>query len=146
VHRNSLRNWESGERDISAECLVALHRVGYNTNWVLTGQGPERLDALGSSQAVKLDEATLRKSLEILKWAFQIQGAVYDATRDPDLLAMTYDYLIEEDPVVATDKSNVHDFLKRLAERRAGGANDVQRATGRGPGRRDPGPGSGTGG
>jgi hypothetical protein len=52
---------------------------------------------------------------------------VYDAARDPDLLVMTYEYLSEEDPAVVPDKNNVHDFLKKLAERRAGGAGNVER-------------------
>jgi hypothetical protein len=44
IHRNTYRSWEIGRTDISGEGLRALALLGWNPMWVLTGNGPERLD------------------------------------------------------------------------------------------------------
>ncbi|MDC8804257.1 helix-turn-helix transcriptional regulator [Halomonas pacifica] len=49
VHKNTLGGYERGERSPDAEILRALVGLGYNANWVLTGEGPERLTALGDA-------------------------------------------------------------------------------------------------
>lgn len=46
VHKNTYARWERDEAGISAEGMSALVRAGWNANWILTGQGPERFDAL----------------------------------------------------------------------------------------------------
>lgn len=45
VHKNTLGGYERGERSPDAEFLRALVMLGYNVNWVLTGEGPERIGA-----------------------------------------------------------------------------------------------------
>lgn len=42
----SYTRWERGVREISIEGLQALIGAGWNVNWLLTGQGHERLEAL----------------------------------------------------------------------------------------------------
>lgn len=43
AHRNTLGNYERGTREVSASVLTALHDLGWNISWILTGEGPERL-------------------------------------------------------------------------------------------------------
>lgn len=46
VYKNTYSRWERGEREPSASDVALLVREGWNANWLLTGEGPERLDAL----------------------------------------------------------------------------------------------------
>lgn len=67
------RNYESGFRHPSPEFLVSLIRSGWNANWVLTGEGPERLPAGGRvseepasyASSQELSEETLSIALEL---------------------------------------------------------------------------------
>ena len=59
----------------------------------------------------------ITEAIKLLAWAFDLQGARYDPSKDPDLLAETYAFLIEHDGSVTPD--NLVDFSKRLAEKRA---------------------------
>ncbi|ACL73559.1 putative phage repressor [Thioalkalivibrio sulfidiphilus HL-EbGr7] len=43
VHKNSIGNYERGERTPDADFLRKLMDAGYNANWVITGEGPMRL-------------------------------------------------------------------------------------------------------
>lgn len=69
------------------------------------------------SQATRLDPETIVAAVKLLSWAFELQDAVYDPAKDPDLLADTYAFLMEHDGKVTPD--NLVDFSKRLAEKRA---------------------------
>lgn len=46
IHKNTIGTYERGEREIGAKAMGALVREGWNANWILTGDGPERFDAL----------------------------------------------------------------------------------------------------
>lgn len=76
VHKNTYGRWERGEREMGAAALAGLHSIGWNLNWVLTGEGPERLEALqdsgfsgnaasqaAASQPVRLADITLAVQL-----------------------------------------------------------------------------------
>lgn len=43
IHKNTLGNYERAEREMGALPLIRLVRLGWNANWLLTGEGPERL-------------------------------------------------------------------------------------------------------
>ncbi len=43
VHRNTYRSWEEGKTNVGIEAVMALSLKGWNANWILTGEGPERL-------------------------------------------------------------------------------------------------------
>lgn len=47
VHKNSIGNYERGERTPDAEFLERLMQVGYSANWVISGIGPMRLRDIG---------------------------------------------------------------------------------------------------
>ena len=44
IHKNTYGGYERGEREIGADALASLVEQGWNTNWLLTGEGPQRLD------------------------------------------------------------------------------------------------------
>lgn len=46
VHKNTLGGYERGERHPDSELLSALISLGYNANWVLTGQGPMMMEVV----------------------------------------------------------------------------------------------------
>lgn len=71
VHKNTLRRYEANDRDPDADFLLALTRLGYNTNWILTGKGPKWLppdlvdpqdlmvrDVLGGDQAAARERSS----------------------------------------------------------------------------------------
>lgn len=63
-------NYERDERVPDAEALAALVKEGWNANWILTGEGPERLDGWAgpaTSQGERLDEATLCEAIEAVE-------------------------------------------------------------------------------
>ncbi|WP_162615861.1 helix-turn-helix domain-containing protein [Solilutibacter oculi] len=72
VYKNTYSRWERGEREPSASDLIHLCREGWNINWLLTGKGPERIDAekQGSSGA-KLDPEMMQKAVESAIGVFQ---------------------------------------------------------------------------
>lgn len=45
LHKNTLGNYERGEREMGVTALARLVALGWNANWLLTGEGPERLGA-----------------------------------------------------------------------------------------------------
>lgn len=48
VHKNTLGNYERGEREVSASALRSMVYLGWNANWLLTGEEPKRLDDYGT--------------------------------------------------------------------------------------------------
>ncbi|EMT5435811.1 helix-turn-helix transcriptional regulator [Stenotrophomonas maltophilia] len=45
VSKTTYGRWERGIREIGSDGLAALVKLGWNANWLLTGDGPERLDS-----------------------------------------------------------------------------------------------------
>ncbi|HRO88347.1 MAG TPA: hypothetical protein PLH21_10035 [Chiayiivirga sp.] len=58
AHKNTYGHWERGRTDIAADAIAALVELGWNANWLLTGEGPERLDAyeLARSEPMRLQD------------------------------------------------------------------------------------------
>lgn len=68
AHKNTYGHWERGRTDVSAEALAALVGLGWNANWILTGEGPERLDGLqpavqSQSQDVSAEDLNIAMQL-----------------------------------------------------------------------------------
>jgi len=51
VHKNSLGNYERGERTPDASFLLKLMAAGFNPNWVLSGEGAMRLEGIADQVA-----------------------------------------------------------------------------------------------
>lgn len=85
VHKNTYARWERGETSISAEGLEALMREGWNANWILTGEGPQRLedtrrvaDQEGSyAGSQELSEEAITIALQITDDIIRDEGARY---------------------------------------------------------------------
>lgn len=72
VAHRTYASYERNERTPDATALAPLVAEGWNANWILTGEGPERLEQLGSeqvglSQPARLDEAMLREAIEAVE-------------------------------------------------------------------------------
>lgn len=59
IHKNSLGHYERGNRVPDAAVLLKLVEMGFNANWVLTGEGSK--DAKESREALTQDIEKLRK-------------------------------------------------------------------------------------
>ncbi|HEL4296593.1 TPA: helix-turn-helix transcriptional regulator [Stenotrophomonas maltophilia] len=51
IPKSTYVRYERGEREPDLRTCLALHSAGWNLNWVLTGEGPERLADLGGAVA-----------------------------------------------------------------------------------------------
>ena len=60
--------WERGESDMATDSLGYYAGMGWNMNWLLTGVGPERLDAEG-------EQAALERGLEFTRqWRAELEA------------------------------------------------------------------------
>lgn len=98
VHKNTLGKYERGEREIGAEALLALVRMGWNANWVLAGEGQPRLSAAAPRIAEPaaseypsgrgLDQARLRTAIELVERA--LGGSEIDPRAKASLVETIY--------------------------------------------------------
>ena len=97
------QNYERGDRMPVADVLLALYRLGWNSNWVLTGTGPETLERLSNkafgvgeepgnyqSQALIPDKLTL--AVQLAQQA--LDGDVLDPPDYAELLGLIYHALV----------------------------------------------------
>jgi hypothetical protein len=103
VALRSYAHYEHGTREISALVLQRLSELGFNANWVLTGQGAERqISALGigadagRSQPARLDPEKLRFALEVVEEALAASGRAADPAGKAHLVAKIYETFLEE--------------------------------------------------
>lgn len=59
IHKNTLGTYERAEREMGALPLIRLVRLGWNANWILTGEGPETR-AAAESQPVGLSPGNVQ--------------------------------------------------------------------------------------
>lgn len=70
VHKNTYARWERGEREIGADGLKRLVELGFDANWILTGEGEpvpgEVIVGAGAeSTSQSLSETVLNIALEL---------------------------------------------------------------------------------
>lgn len=127
LHKNTLGTYERAEREMSALALLRVVRLGWNANWVLTGEGPERLDTLEFGEPA-LPSQSVRA--EDLSMAVQLAQEALDGRTLPppqygELVALIYDALVHGLPsaqVIALARPAARGLQKGVDD---GGGRDV---------------------
>lgn len=119
VHKNTYARWERGEREISADALVKLSQEGWSPAWILTGEGPARLDEAvpETAQVMKnaaesaLDAVSREQGDAFNEVMFHVASAYVDeasgewadqlAPGRAQLVAAVYDILAANKPATA---------------------------------------------
>jgi DNA-binding XRE family transcriptional regulator len=77
LHKNTLGTYERGEREIGGLSVAAYVAKGWNANWILTGEGPEQLEAAFQSHSQDLSESNLNIALEYTDDIIRATRATY---------------------------------------------------------------------
>lgn len=103
IHKNTLGTYERAEREIGALPLIRLVRLGWNANWLLTGEGPETRAAAG----VDTDSRTAGSvvagvshtmNLDVLRMAIGLADQLLGRTTPPDyaeIVSLIHDLVLE---------------------------------------------------
>lgn len=114
AHKNTYGHWERGRTDVSAAALAELVVLGWNANWLLTGEGPERLDDLqskGSQPATTVDLDVMQEAVEGTLEIIQRTGRKPDLPGMARIISLLYaEFLVGPDP-----ERPVAEVLARLA-------------------------------
>ncbi len=94
----SLRNYESSNQIPGGEAILALMHAGINANWLLTGEGPMRIEDLAGG----LDRERMRISLKAIEMGLKATERVMAPAAKAELLLAVYDLL--EDSSVTEEK------------------------------------------
>lgn len=122
VPLRTYQTFEQDKREPDLRTLTALHDLGWNINWVLTGEGTERLEALQDkgSQPARPDLAILKSAVEVLERALDEAGATTtDAAGRAELLVAVYE-LLEEGAALDAAERIVASMLRAVSK--TGGA------------------------
>ncbi len=139
------QNYERGDRMPVADVVLAFYRLGWNANWILTGEGPERLEGLSNkalgvtdvgavyqSQSVRLDRAILKRSTAILDLAIEMAKVTVSQPLYAEFLADVYEHLVatevEADAFVAITRELMEKLsqIQGAANGRAGPTTDKE--------------------
>lgn len=55
IAKNTLGNYERGEREIGAVALIGLMALGWSADWLLSGEGPQRRSGAGLGVVENVD-------------------------------------------------------------------------------------------
>ena len=76
VHKNTLGHYERGARELGADALRSLVYAGWNANWVLTGEGPERIDQVAAAPESQFErQGRVKIAVQLLREAEDAAGA-----------------------------------------------------------------------
>lgn len=127
VHKNTIGTYERGEREIGALALAGYVAQGWSSNWILTGEGPERLDSqtAQASQSLRLDRGRLRSASRLLEMALDMADREITADRRVAVLADLYEWLADHGDALTPD--NLVDFNAYLSARIKTGVSDEGR-------------------
>jgi transcriptional regulator with XRE-family HTH domain len=94
----SVHSWLSGEtKSLRANVLMATARaLNVLPEWLATGRGPMRAGAPAGRHAglpLRLDREALQTAIRLLEDVFAVDGLEFDAVKQADLIASTYEEL-----------------------------------------------------
>lgn len=73
IAQRTYAGYERGERELGALSMRLLMEMGWSANWLLTGEGRERIDVTAdASQAVDAAEPSHEARLEAMKLAVEL--------------------------------------------------------------------------
>lgn len=108
----SLRNYESSNQIPGGEAILALMHAGINANWLLTGEGPMRIEDLaGAETPGALDRERMRLAMEAIEEGLSEVRLTMAPPKKAELLLAAYD-LLETDGVT---KEKVMKIVKLAA-------------------------------
>lgn len=105
VHKNTLGNYERGEREISATALRSLVHMGWNANWLLTGEGPERLEAAFQSGSQDMSATDLSMAIQLANEKIAASGLAPTPEQYGKFVLLLYQVLVGGLP-----DAEIHDF------------------------------------
>lgn len=93
--KNTIANYERGERIPKADFLARLYFMGWNLNWVVTGEGPARLADTKPQQAGDWNPNLLRQVIEAVEAALDLADREMDAPDKAELILSIYELYAE---------------------------------------------------
>lgn len=131
VPLRTYQNYEQDKREPDLRTLAGLHSHGWNLNWVLTGEGPERLEALQdkesggeSAQSQNLNQQRLTLALQLVEDALASKNAYLPTAKRAEAAMLVYELLGSGLP-----EAEVIPFARRAVGLAEGGAVDGNRGT-----------------
>ncbi len=101
----SYTNYERALREIDVRTLVALHGEGWNTNWLLTGEGPERLEAAFQSGSQDMSATDLSMAIQLANEKIAASGLAPTPEQYGKFVLLLYQVLVGGLP-----DAEIHDF------------------------------------
>lgn len=98
VKPSSVHNWLSGEtKSLKPNGLFAAARaLNVQPEWLMSGRGPMRPVIPGPdspSMPLRLDREALETAIRLLEDVFAVDGLEFEAVKQADLIASTYEEL-----------------------------------------------------
>ncbi len=100
VSQGQMQNWEKGQRPNAVACLAINKKLGFEFEWLVTGQGPARKDGAEAFQkppTPHIDAALLRQVIEMLEEHLQaVKGKMSPAAK-ATVVSQLYEMLVEQE-------------------------------------------------
>lgn len=109
IHKNTLGRYERGETSVNGDFIQALVDLGYNANWILTGEGPQTLKQLKTE---RFDETALQQAVQVLETRLKLGNRVMTPEAKAHAVAGIYQLLLDEE---ATGKTRADLILELLS-------------------------------
>lgn len=96
VPLKTFQTYEQGKREPDMRTLTGIYGQGWNLNWLLMGEGPERLEAIGvhgSVQSQDLSLETLKLAVQTVEEARQIVSLSLSPEKAGEVVSLVYQLL-----------------------------------------------------
>ena len=115
VHKGTYGFWEREEREIGADALATICRLGWNANWLLTGEGPEQLVDLATSQALGIDLDSLQDAIQVVEEGLTTHRRMMRPAQKAELINEVYLLFVEEGVEAEAIRQKVVRLIRALA-------------------------------